>query len=104
MDGGPAELNQIVDVLRREATAGITAAVHGAGGFGKTTIAEMVRADPRVQRHFRGRIYRVTVGRDVRGQKLTRHINGLIMEMQPDPVTFTSVQQAADHLAAVLSA
>ena len=104
MVGRPAELNQIVDVLRREATAGITAAVHGAGGFGKTTIAEMVRADPRVQRHFRGRIYRVTVGRDVRGQKLTRHINGLIMEMQPDPVTFTSVQQAADHLAAVLSA
>lgn len=36
-------------------TAGITTAVQGAGGFGKTTVAKIVRADRRVIRRFRGR-------------------------------------------------
>ena len=42
--------NQIVAQLLRGggATVGITTALHGAGGFGKTTIAKMVCADPRV--------------------------------------------------------
>jgi hypothetical protein len=102
--GRPDEVNQVVAVLRREATTGITAAVHGAGGFGKTTIVEMVHVDSRVRRYFQGRVYRVIVGRDVRGEKLVRLVNGLIEEVQTDPVTFTSVQQAADHLAAVLNA
>jgi WD40 repeat protein len=102
--GRPDEVNQVVAVLRRKATTGITGVVHGAGGFGKTTITEMVRADPRLLRHFQGRVHRVTVGRDVRGRELVRLVNGLIEEVQRDPVTFTSVQQAADHLAAVLNA
>ena len=47
----PAEVDQIVTALRRSAgTVGITTAVHGAGGFGKTTVAKMVRADRRVLR------------------------------------------------------
>jgi hypothetical protein len=38
-----AEVNQIVAALRRGGTVGVTTALRGAGGFGKTTIAEMVR-------------------------------------------------------------
>ena len=57
-DGGRA-------AARGGGTVGITTAVHGAGGFGKTTVAKMVRADRRVLRRFRGRVYWVTVGRDV---------------------------------------
>jgi hypothetical protein len=54
----PTEVDQIVAALRRSArTVGITTAVHGAGGFGKTTVAKMVRADRRVLRRFRGRVY-----------------------------------------------
>ena len=103
----PSEVNQIVTALRRRSgrAVGVTAAVHGAGGFGKTTVAKMVRADRRVLRRFGNRVYWVTIGRDVRKQVLVRLVNDLITQIQPGrPVTFTSAQQAADHLAAVLNA
>ncbi|MFC8825996.1 NB-ARC domain-containing protein [Streptomyces sp. NPDC057137] len=47
---------------------GITTSLSGAGGFGKTTLAGVVCADPQVRRRFRGRVYTVTIGRDVRGR------------------------------------
>lgn len=49
---------------------GITAAVQGAGGFGKTIVAKVVAAGPRVLRHYRDRVYWVTLGRDVGLQAL----------------------------------
>ena len=103
----PAEVGSIVAALRRRrgATVGITTAVHGAGGFGKTTVAKLVRADPRVLRRFGGRVYWVTLGRDARKEALAKKINNLLTQIQPDrPVTFTDTRQAADHLAAVLRA
>ena len=102
----PAELNQVVAALLREGggTVGITTAVQGAGGFGKTTIAKMVRADPRVLRRFRSRVYWVTVGRDTGKEALAELVNGLITQLEPDrPVTFTDARQAGDRLAAVLA-
>ncbi|MBT2451427.1 hypothetical protein J7F03_31065 [Streptomyces sp. ISL-43] len=63
----PSEAGRIVKALcRRGGTVGITTALHGAGGFGKTTLADVVARDERVQRFFRGRVYRITLGRDVR--------------------------------------
>ena len=53
---------------RRGRTVGITTGVLGAGGFGKTTVARLVQADPRVRRHFRGRVYEIRIGREVRGK------------------------------------
>ena len=102
----PAEVDQIVAALRRSAgTVGITTAVHGAGGFGKTTVAKMVRADRRVLRRFRGRVYWVTLGRDVGRQALVGLVNGLIGQVEPGrAVTFTDTRQAAEQLAAVLAA
>jgi WD40 repeat protein len=102
----PAEVDQIVAALRRSAgTVGITTAVHGAGGFGKTTVAKMVRADPRVQRRFRGRVYWVTLGRDVGRQALAGLVNGLIGQVDPGrETTSTDARQAAEQLAAVLAA
>lgn len=47
---------------------GITTSLSGAGGFGKTTLAGVVCANPQVLRRFRGRVYTVTIGRDVRGR------------------------------------
>jgi ABC-type molybdenum transport system ATPase subunit/photorepair protein PhrA len=38
-------------------TVGITTSLYGAGGFGKTTLAQMVCAD----RRFRGRVHWVAV-------------------------------------------
>jgi WD40 repeat protein len=103
----PVEVDRIVRALRRRrgATVGITTAVHGAGGFGKTTVAKLVRADRRALRRFGGRVHWVTLGRDVRKDALARQVNDLIAQVQPDrPVTFTDVRQAGEHLAAVLAA
>ena len=72
----PGEVGQVVAALRRRAgTVGITTAVHGAGGFGKTTVAKMVRADRRVLRRFGGRVHWVTLGRDVGRQALAGLVN-----------------------------
>jgi hypothetical protein len=67
--GRPAELDAVVKLVTRGRgeTVGITTGLYGAGGFGKTTLALMVCADRRVRRRFRGRVYLVTVGRDLRG-------------------------------------
>jgi WD40 repeat protein len=64
----PAEVDDVVRKVCRHAggPVGITTALRGAGGFGKTTLAGMVCAHPRVRHRFGGRIYQVTVGRDVR--------------------------------------
>ncbi|MEV0724315.1 NB-ARC domain-containing protein [Micromonospora purpureochromogenes] len=102
----PAELTAIVGALRRRCggTVGITTAVHGAGGFGKTTLARLVRADPRVLRWFGGRVYWVTLGRDVRRGGLVEKINDLVQLVDPARAhPFTDVRLAAEHLAAVLA-
>ena len=57
----PGEVGQIVAALCG-GTVGITTTVHGAEGFGKTTVAKMVRADRRVLRRFGGRVFWVTLG------------------------------------------
>ncbi|MEV1178566.1 NB-ARC domain-containing protein, partial [Nonomuraea sp. NPDC049784] len=99
----PAEVGQIVRALR--APAGITAAVQGAGGFGKTTVAKLVRADRRILRRFGGRVYWVTLGRDVRRDDLVSKVNDLVRQVDPSQAQpFADVQQAADHLAKVLAA
>lgn len=102
----PAEVSQVITALRREAegTVGITTALQGASGFGKTTVARMIRCDPRVLRRYRGRIHWVTLGRDTGQQALAGLVNGLITQIDPGrPVTFTDPRRAADHLAAILA-
>ncbi|MBK5993684.1 hypothetical protein JHN53_18950 [Streptomyces sp. MBT58] len=46
----------------------ITAGLHGAGGFGKTTLARYAVAQPKVHKRFPGGIWFITIGRDVRGR------------------------------------
>ena len=100
----PTEVTTIVNALRDGGTVGVTAAIHGAGGFGKTTVAKMVRSDPRVLSRFGGRVYWVTIGRDADRRSLTGLVNDLIIRLEPDrPVTFTDSHEAAEHLAAVLA-
>ncbi|MFE2873618.1 NB-ARC domain-containing protein [Embleya sp. NPDC059259] len=87
------------------ATVGITTGVHGAGGFGKTTLARVVCADRAVRRRFRGRVYVVTIGRDVRGRAAiaaavadaTRLITG-------DTTPFDDPDLAGTHLGRLLDA
>ncbi|MFI1169625.1 NB-ARC domain-containing protein, partial [Streptomyces sp. NPDC020801] len=82
---------------------GITTSLWGAGGFGKTTLANAVCARRRVRRHFRSRIYPVTIGRDVRGRaavaakvaEVTRFITG-------DTTEFDDPNLAGAHLGRLL--
>ncbi|MET9388504.1 NB-ARC domain-containing protein [Streptomyces sp. NPDC002928] len=82
---------------------GITTALSGAGGFGKTTLATAVCAHWRVRWLYRRRIYMVTIGRDVRGRaavaakvaEVTRFITG-------DTVEFDDPDLAGQHLGGLL--
>ncbi|GLW36049.1 hypothetical protein Areg01_89830, partial [Actinoplanes regularis] len=103
----PAEVRQIVRAVlgrERSGTVGVTTAVRGAGGFGKTTVARLVRANRRVLRRFDGRVYWVTLGRDARRGALVEKVNDLVKRIDPALAQpFTDVRQAAEYLAAVLA-
>ncbi|MFD8050141.1 NB-ARC domain-containing protein [Streptomyces chartreusis] len=70
------EADQVVDAVlartRRRWQGGdavaITAGLHGAGGFGKTTLARFAVAQRKVRKRFPGGIWFITIGRDVRGR------------------------------------
>ena len=91
----PDEMAEVVKVLRRGrgGVAGITTGLHGAGGFGKTTLAMMACADRQVRWRFRGRVYWVRMGQDVRGPAAVAAKIGDVVTMIsgektafPDPV------------------
>jgi len=103
----PMEAAQVVEALlrRRAGTVGITTALQGAGGFGKTTLARVVCADDRVRRHFTGGVYLLTVGRDVRGgAALAAKVNDVIKFVAGEDAAFTDPGLAGARLGALLDA
>ncbi|MCX4598455.1 NB-ARC domain-containing protein [Streptomyces sp. NBC_01549] len=58
----------VAAVCARAGQVGITTSLRGSGGFGKTLLAQHVCGQRQVQRHFRKRVYFVTVGRDIRSR------------------------------------
>jgi WD40 repeat protein len=101
----PDEVDQVVRALcgRRSPAVAITTALHGAGGFGKTTLATVVCADRRVRRQFNGRIYQVTVGRDVRGRAaIAAKVNEAVRFIAGDGATFDDPFLAGQHLGRLL--
>ncbi len=91
---------------RTEGPVAITAGLHGAGGFGKTTLARYVAAQRSVQRRFPGGVHLITIGRDIRGKadiaakvtEATRRITGDTTETGSDP------EDAGAHLGSLLAA
>ncbi|MFB7390340.1 NB-ARC domain-containing protein [Streptomyces microflavus] len=87
----------------RVRTVSLTTSLSGAGGFGKTTLANAVTIRKRVRWRFRSRIYPVTIGRDVRGRaaiaakvaEVTRFITG-------DTTAFDDPNLAGAHLGRLL--
>lgn len=105
--GRPAELTAVVKALTAgpAGTVGITTGLSGAGGFGKTILAWMVCADRRVQQRFGGRVYRVTVGRDLREESaVAAKVNEVIKLIFDEDVTFTDPQLAGQRLGSLLDA
>jgi WD40 repeat protein len=103
----PTELAAVVKALLggQSKTVGITTGLYGAGGFGKTTLAQLVCADPRVRRRFGGRVHLVTVGRDVRGAAaVSAKVNDVIKLVTGEDATFTDPQLAGRRLGALLDA
>lgn len=93
----PTEIAQVVTALidRQGQTVGITTSLEGAGGFGKTTLAKMVCMDRRVRKHFGGRIYPVTLGRDVRtAAALAAKVNDVIKLVVGEEADFTDPELA----------
>ncbi len=84
----------------RTGTAGTTTGLYGAGGFGKTTLAQMVCADRRVRRLSGRRVFLVTVGRDVRGAAAM--VNDVIKLVAGEDVTFADPQLAGRRLGSLL--
>jgi len=105
----PAEFGQVrAAVLRasrrgRGRSVGITTGLQGAGGFGKTVLAESVVADRKVRRRFRGQIYQVTVGRDVRTRPMVAaKVSETAAAITGSLTSFTDPDLAGQHLAEVL--
>ncbi|MFE5614088.1 NB-ARC domain-containing protein, partial [Streptomyces sp. NPDC056524] len=99
------ELREAVDaILARGSTAvGLTTSLQGAGGFGKTRLARMVCADRRVRRHFRDRIYLVTIGRDVRSAAdIAARVGEVTRLITGDDQSFTDPDLAGAHLGRLL--
>ena len=92
---------------RRRSGSAVTSTIglHGAGGFGKTSLARYVAAQPSVQRRFPGGVHLITIGRDVRGRAAvaakvaaeTRFITGDTTEAGTDP------ERAGAHLGSLLA-
>ncbi|WP_327330358.1 MULTISPECIES: NB-ARC domain-containing protein [unclassified Streptomyces] len=86
------------------ADVGITTSLEGAGGFGKSTLATLVCSDRRVRRRFRGRVYTVTVGRDVRGRAaIAAKVAEATVFITGDTTAFDDPDRAGDHLWRLLS-
>lgn len=103
----PAEVRQVVMALLAggHGLVGITTGLHGAGGFGKTTLARVVCGDDRVRRRFGGGVFLVTVGRDVRGPAaVAAKVNDVIKLVAGEQATFTDPELAGRRLGALLDA
>ncbi|WCD91083.1 hypothetical protein KPP03845_200044 (plasmid) [Streptomyces xanthophaeus] len=94
----------IATVCSQEGGAvGITTALEGAGGFGKTMLAKMVCTSPRVRQHFAERVYAFTMGRDVRRKAdIARKVGEAIRFITEDATPFEDPELAGAHLGRLL--
>jgi hypothetical protein len=81
-----------------DATVGITTALQGAGGYGKTTLANALCRDPDVRFEFTDGILRVEIGKE--RNDVTGLIVDLIEKLDPNARRpgFQDVQTASEHL------
>ncbi|NMO51847.1 hypothetical protein HH310_11665 [Actinoplanes sp. TBRC 11911] len=76
--------------------------LHGAGGYGKTTLATWLCHRPETRERFPGGLLWVTLGEHVAGPELASRVNGLIERLTGTRPTSTDPDQARDQLGALL--
>jgi NB-ARC domain len=97
----PEEYGSLKDAVLsagRDATIGITTTLQGAGGYGKTTLANALCRDSDIRFEFTDGILRVEIG------KVRNDVTGLIVDLieKLDPNAkrpgFQDIQTASEHL------
>jgi hypothetical protein len=99
----PGLHQEVIAAFRRgvEPAVAVTAAVRGTGGFGKTTLAEMICADPEVQRAFPGGVLWVEVG-DAPEGRIPMKINEVLRVLAAGSRSTGDPRRAAAELAEAL--
>lgn len=99
----PGEFERLLSLLldQREEPVAITAALRGAGGYGKTTLARALCHDERVQDAFDDGVLWVTLG-ETPGD-LTGRVEDLIYTLSDKRPGFTGIDAATAHLSDLLA-
>jgi len=100
----PLEFEKLADLLRddkREEPVAITAALHGAGGFGKTTLARALCHDERIQEVFDDGMLWVTLGENP--GDLTSKVVDLVEVLSGERPGFQDVEAASSRLSELLA-
>jgi WD40 repeat protein len=97
-----ARLKQAVLAAGSDRTVAVTTALRGAGGYGKTTLANYLCRDPDVRFEFTDGILRVEIGKE--RDDVTGLIIDLIETLEPQGKRpgFQDVQTAAEYLAKLI--
>jgi len=100
----PGEFDQLLRLLineQREEPVAITAALRGAGGYGKTTLAKALCHDEHIQDAFDDGILWVTLG-ETPGD-LTGRVEDLIVTLRDERPGFTTQDAAVNRLKELLA-
>jgi WD40 repeat protein len=101
----PELMGPLLSALRTadvSTTVGVTAALRGAGGFGKTTLALAACHDDSVRQKFADGILWVTIGEQLDGAALAAVINDLSEMLSGRRPSLTMPEQAGEHFAQVI--
>ncbi len=99
----PQEFDTLVNMVlgsEREGPIAITAALRGAGGYGKTTMAKALCHDERIQEAFDDGILWVTLGE--KPSNLVGKVEDLIYILSKERPGFTGIDAASAYLAELL--
>jgi WD40 repeat protein len=101
----PDEFNELVRLLlaqNRESPVAITAALSGAGGYGKTLMATAICHDQRIRNVFKDGILWVTLGESASQLKLIDEIAILSRKLSGERESFTGLNEATNRLIELL--